>query len=202
MARRGIRSTREIAGHDDLLRHSSIIFRRFDRSGALASAVGPGRRSAHSRTAMRLRKRCARQRSYWGPSPIDQHANRGDRRVAGKHSSSPAPVRIRVRDMAPAASGTCRTVPSHGRRAAKSSRWALHCEPQGPVRGDQRGVDARPNTNSIASRGVGGAKGRLSARDRTPDGKMVGKALLRRPSDCRFLSALSSCQPDIGLLEF
>jgi hypothetical protein len=113
MARRGIRSTREIAGHDDPLRHSSIIFRRFDRSGALAGAVGPGLgRWAHSRTAMRLRKRCARQRSYWGPSPIDQHANRGDRRVAGKHSSSPAPVRIRVRDMARAASGTCRTVPS------------------------------------------------------------------------------------------
>jgi hypothetical protein len=95
MARRGIRSTREIAGHDDPLRHSSIIFRRFDRSGALAGAVGPGLgRSAHSRTAMQLRKRCARQRSYWGPSPIDQHANRGDRRVAGKHSSSPAAFAI------------------------------------------------------------------------------------------------------------
>jgi hypothetical protein len=55
-----------------------------------------------------------------------------------------------------------------------------------------------PQYDSIASRGVGGTKGRLSARDRTPDGKMVGNALLRRASDCRFLSAFSSCQPDMG----
>src|SRR5271167_2608293 len=31
-----------------------------------------------------------------------------------------------------------------------------------------------PQYDSIASRGVGGTKGRLSARDRTLDGKMVG----------------------------
>jgi hypothetical protein len=55
-----------------------------------------------------------------------------------------------------------------------------------------------PQYDSIASRGVGGSNGRLSARDRTPDGKTVGNALLRRASDCRFLSAFSSCRPDIG----
>ena len=138
---------RSICRRDGQLRHSSIAVRRFGHSVAAAGAAGAGFGcSAHSRTAMRLRKRCARPRSYWGPSPIDQHANRSDRRVARTHSSSPAPVRIRVRDMAQAASGTCRTVPSHGRRAAKSSRWALRCEPQGPARGDQRGMDGRPNT--------------------------------------------------------
>ena len=36
---------------------------------------------------------------------------------------------------------------------------------------------------SIASRGVGGTNGRLSARDRTADGKMRGNALVRRASD-------------------
>jgi hypothetical protein len=50
---------------------------------------------------------------------------------------------------------------------------------------------------SIASRGVGGTKGRLRAQDRTADGKMPGNALLRRASDRRFLSAFSACHLDI-----
>jgi hypothetical protein len=44
---------------------------------------------------------------------------------------------------------------------------------------------------------VGGTKGRLSAQDRTADGKVPGNALLRRASDRRFLSALCACHLDI-----
>jgi hypothetical protein len=113
-------------GRDGQLRHFSIAVRRFGHSVAAAGAARAGFGClAYSRTAMRLRKRSARPRSYWGPSPVDRHANQSDRRVARTHSSSPAPVRIRVLDMAQAPSGTCQAVPSHGRRAAKSSRWAL-----------------------------------------------------------------------------
>jgi hypothetical protein len=89
MACLGVRSRHGTVGRDGQLRHFSIAVRRFGHSVAAAGAAGAGfGRLAHSRTAMRLRKRCARPRSYWGPSPIDQHANRGDRPVARTHSSS------------------------------------------------------------------------------------------------------------------
>jgi hypothetical protein len=51
--------------------------------------------------------------------------------------------------------------------------------------------------DSIASRGVGGMKGRARARDSTARGNTRGNALVRRRTDRRFLSALSSCQPDM-----
>jgi hypothetical protein len=51
--------------------------------------------------------------------------------------------------------------------------------------------------DSTASRGVGGTKGRAKARASTARGNIGGSALLRRTSDRRFLSAFSSCQPDI-----
>jgi hypothetical protein len=51
--------------------------------------------------------------------------------------------------------------------------------------------------DSIASRGVGGTNGWARARDSTARGNTGGKALVSRASDRRFLSAFSSCQPDI-----
>jgi hypothetical protein len=51
--------------------------------------------------------------------------------------------------------------------------------------------------DSIASRGVGGTKGRARARVSTARGNTRGNALVRRTSDRRFLSAFSSCQPEI-----
>jgi hypothetical protein len=54
-----------------------------------------------------------------------------------------------------------------------------------------------PQYDSMASRGVGGIKGRARARDSTARGNTRGNALVRRTSDRRFPSALSSCQPDM-----
>src|SRR5271154_829815 len=48
----------------------------------------------------------------------------------------------------------------------------------------------------MASRGVGGRTGRLSARANTAGGKTRGNALVSRASDCRFRSAFSSCHFD------
>jgi hypothetical protein len=50
---------------------------------------------------------------------------------------------------------------------------------------------------SIASRGVGGMNGRLSARASTAGGKIAVNFLERRVSACLFLSALSSSHLDI-----
>ena len=51
---------------------------------------------------------------------------------------------------------------------------------------------------SIASRGVGGMNGRLSARTSTTGGKIVGRLLESRSTARLFLSAFSSCHFDIS----
>jgi hypothetical protein len=186
-------------GRDGQLRHFSTAVRRFGHSVAAAGAAGAGFGcSAHSRTAMRLRKRSARPRSYWGPSPIDQHANRGDRLVARTHSGSPGPCAY---SRSRYGAGGARNVPVSPLPRSPSRQVQPLGAPLRAARARAR-RSARsgwaPQYDSIASRGVGGTNGRSSARDRTLDGKMVGSALLRRASDCRFLSAFSSRQPDIG----
>ena len=63
--------------------------------------------------------------------------------------------------------------PAAGRSAPSSKRTRQ------PIGADRMGAPIR----IIASRGVGGTKGRPSAQDRTADGKMRGNALLRRARD-------------------
>jgi len=85
---------------------------------------------------------------------------------------------------------------SYGPRAAKSSRWALGCEPQVLASGDRLELDEHSSMTRLQG-GVGGTKGRARARASTTRGKIEGNALLRRRADRQFLSALSSCHPDI-----
>ena len=159
---------RSICRRDGQLRHSSIAVRRFGHSVAAAGAAGAGfGRLAHSTTATRLRKRSARPRSYWGPSPIDQHANRGDRLVARTHSGSPGPCAY---SRSRYGAGGVRNVP--GRPLPRSPSRQVQ-----PLGATLRAARARarrsarsgwaPQYDSIASRGVGGTNGRLSARDRS-----------------------------------
>src|SRR4029077_8648110 len=49
----------------------------------------------------------------------------------------------------------------------------------------------------MASRGVGGMNGRVSARLSTPAGKIAGNAFLRRASARRLISAFCSCHVDM-----
>jgi hypothetical protein len=58
-------------------------------------------------------------------------------------------------------------------------------------------LNSRPQYESIASRGVGGTKGRPSARDRTADGKTPGSDFVSRAIERRFLSALSASHLDM-----
>jgi len=51
----------------------------------------------------------------------------------------------------------------------------------------------------MASLGVGGMKGRPSARARTTGGKIAGKLLAKRAKDLLFRSAFSACQLDMRL---
>ena len=88
------------------------------------------------------------------------------------------------------------TRPCGRRPAASSSRWALRYGRQARARRSARSGCA-PQYEFIASRGVGGTNGRLSARERTTIGNVRGKALVRRASERRFRSSFSSCHLDI-----
>ena len=63
------------------------------------------------------------------------------------------------------------------------SHRALGCEPLVLALDDQHELDGRPQYDSIASRGVGGTKGRARARPSTARGKMGGNALFKRRTD-------------------
>lgn len=99
MARLGIRSTPETAGRGGPPRRSSTAGRRSRRSVVLANAAGAGPRySAHSRIAMRPRRRSAKPRSCWRRRATGRHASRSDKPVARTHSRTRDPARRRVRD--------------------------------------------------------------------------------------------------------
>ena len=199
MVHPGVRSTPETAGRDDQLRHFSKAARRFRRSAVLAGVAKAARgHSARSRIAMRPRRRCARPHSCLSRRPTDRHANRSDKPVARKHSRSRNPARMRVPERARVVFGMWLAGRSCGcRRAASSSREALHCGLASARARRSARSGCAPQYESIASRGVGGTNGRPSARDKTADGKMRGKALVRRASERRFRSSFSSCHLDI-----
>ncbi len=194
----GNRSTPGTAEYDDQLRLSSTAVRHFRRGAVLAGAAGALRdHSARSKTATRPRMRCARPHSCWSRRPIDRHASRSDRLVARKHNRNRGLARTRVPERARVASGMWLPTRSSGRRrAARSSRQAPRYVRQARARRSARSGCA-PQYEFIASRGVGGTNGRLSARERTTLGKMSGKALVRRLSERRFRSSFSSCHLDI-----
>jgi hypothetical protein len=73
-------------------------------------------------------------------------------------------------------------------------RPAAHSKRTGQAIGANR---MRPPVGIDREPGCRRDERRLNAQDRTFDGKMPGKALVRRAIDCRFLFALSSCQLDM-----
>jgi hypothetical protein len=93
---------------------------------------------------MRLRKRSARPRSYGGPSPVDRHANQSDKTGCPHTQQQPGPcayARSRY------GAGGVRNVPGSPLPRSPSRQvqpLGLRCEPQGPARGDPRGMDGRP----------------------------------------------------------
>jgi len=149
MARPGIRSTPETTGRGGQPRRFSTAARRFPRSVAPAGAAAAGpRHSAHSRIAMRSRRRSARWHSCWRRCSTDRRASRSDKPVARKHSRIRDPARMRVHGKVQVAFGMWLATRSCGRgRAARSSREVLRCGQQAHAPGDRRELDAPANMN-------------------------------------------------------
>jgi hypothetical protein len=198
-ARLGDHSTREITAPGDLPQRPSKDAHPFGRSAALAGAavVGPGC-SVQSRIPMRSHRRSARSRFYWRRRSTDHGAIQSDKQAVRRRSR----IQVRVYRHLLDAGGVRNVIGNPLLRLLPTCQFQ-------PFGAPVRAARARANRSarsgcarqyeSIASRGVGGIKGRLRARVSTGAGKISGRFLERRERDRLFRSACSVCQFDMRL---